>query len=125
MIIGTGIDLVEIERIRDVLLRQPAFRDRILTRSERAAADSRFDATAYLASRFAAKEAVAKSLGSGIGQGISFQQIEVLNREDGEPYVRLTGTAKEKADSKGVNSVHISISDTDSHAIAQVILENR
>ena len=122
MILGLGIDIVEVNRIRQANERS-GFSQRILTERERFHAESRHDPTAYLAKRFAAKEAVAKALGVGIGKQVSFQDVEVLNLDSGQPVAELFGNARVHAEQLGVTRIHISISDTEQHAIAQVILE--
>ena len=77
----------------------------------------------FLAKRFAAKEAVAKALGTGMRAGVHFVQINVSSKRSGAPVVELSGAAKSRADNLGVERVHISISDEREHAIAFVVLE--
>lgn len=112
-IIGIGIDAVELDRIEKAM--SPAFVDRILTSSEQAvfAKLTHKRQLEYLAGRFAAKEAYAKALGTGIGRVVSFQDIEVLNSEAGQPYMKAPQAYQK----------HISITHTSHDAQAIVILE--
>lgn len=117
MIIGTGIDIVEIGRIQEVCLHQRRFPSRILAERERAVYDglSRRRQTEFLAGRFAAKEAYAKALGTGIGKHLSWQDIEVSKDDNGKPIIL--------ADRDFI--IHLSISHSKEFAVAQVILEER
>ena len=99
--IGIGLDLVEIERFRVALARTPGLRERLFRPDERAYADQKHDPAERYAVRFAAKEAVMKALGCGIGDVAMFD-IEVVRAESGEPSVRLYGKAAEFAAAKGV-----------------------
>lgn len=121
-IVGHGIDLVEIARIAEVLGRhEERFLERVFTPSEQAyRADSR-RRTEHLAARFAAKEAAMKALGTGLASGITWTDIEVAGGPSGSPVLRLHGRAAEVAAGLGITSWHLSLSHTDSHAIASVI----
>lgn len=115
MISGIGIDIVEISRIKELALRQKKFVDRILTLNEKKKYD-RLPAhrkDEFLAGRFAAKEAFAKALGTGIGKECSFHDIEIVNDESGKP--RIVKPFRE--------GVHLSISHSKEYAVAQVIIE--
>ncbi|MGE5702524.1 MAG: holo-ACP synthase [Clostridia bacterium] len=129
MIVGTGIDLVEIERITALMERQPKLAVRVLTRAEQAAMPSAPRRKAeYLAGRYAVKEAVAKALGTGIGAAISFQDIEIVKDELGKPHLKLAPEAlkrfKQFEHTEDV-CFHVSITHGKQHAIAQVIIELR
>ncbi|SDJ04564.1 holo-ACP synthase [Natribacillus halophilus] len=118
MIVGTGIDIVEFNRMEAVMERQPRFITRILTPGERdvmEALSSRRQ-TEFLAGRFAVKEALAKANGSGVGASISWKDVEVLNAKSGAPVAVC---------SRFDDSIHIhaSISHSRSSAVGQVILE--
>ncbi len=115
MIIGIGIDLIELNRIERLLRRQPRFVERVLTERERERNRmlSQKRQVEYVAGRFAAKEAFSKAVGTGISEAYSWQDIEVLNEANGQPVLRANVDA----------TVHISISHSESYAIAQVILE--
>jgi len=124
MIFGTGLDIIEIARIRQSLDRYALkFEERIFTPAEIAYCRSKANPFPHFAGRFAAKEAVLKSLGFGMGAGIRWKDIEVLNQKTGRPELHLTGKGKELADSLQVKRIHISISHDQTHAVAQAIAE--
>ena len=124
MIISIGIDIIEVARIREVLLRTPRFADRVFTAAERAYCDSRgVVAAQHYAARFAAKEAALKALQTGWRGGISWQDIEVSARESGAPYLIFTGEVLAVYKKFSATATHLSISHTSEHAIAQVVLE--
>lgn len=118
MIIGNGIDIVELERISMLLERQPRFIMRILTANEQRsyAQLSKRRKVEYVGGRFAAKEAFAKAYGTGIGSEISFQDIEINNNENGKPMLTCTKL-------KEAREVHVSVSHSKHYAIANVIIE--
>ncbi len=124
MIVSIGIDIIEVARIREVLLRTPRFRERVFTAAERAYCDGRGAIAAqHYAARFAAKEATLKALQTGWRGGISWQDVEIASRDSGVPYLILHGRVKELFDSSGATVAHLSLSHTSEHAIAQVVLE--
>ena len=124
MIISIGIDIIEVARIREVLLRTPRFADRVFTVAERAYCDSRgVVAAQHYAARFAAKEAALKALQTGWRGGISWQDVEVSARESGAPYLIFTGEVLAVYKKFSATATHLSISHTTEHAIAQVIHE--
>ena len=124
MIVAIGIDIIEVARIREVLLRTPRFRERVFTPAERAYCDNRGAVAAqHYAARFAAKEAALKALQTGWRGGISWQDVEVASRESGAPYLILHGLVLELFKSAGATAAHLSLSHTTEHAIAQVVLE--
>ena len=124
MIVSIGIDIIEVARIREVLLRTPRFVERVYTERERAYCDSRGVVSAqHYAARFAAKEAALKALQTGWRGGISWQDVEILARESGAPFLVFTGQVLEVFEKFGATAVHLSMSHTSEHAIAQVILE--
>ena len=125
MVIGIGTDIVEIARIAGVLDRQgDAFVKRILTVSEQGQYQISHQKAAFLAKRFAAKEAVAKALGTGIGHGVSFQDMTISNDEKGAPLVSLSAGAAQIASEKSVQKVLLSISDERKYAIAYALLSS-
>jgi len=117
MIKGIGIDIVELNRMKDLLQRQKKIINRVLTPVEK----DHFEALSekrrieFLAGRFAAKEAFSKAFGTGIGQNLSFLDIEIQKDEKGKPFII-------KPFSEGV---HLSISHSEQYAIAQVVIEKR
>ena len=107
-----------------MLLRTPRFADRVFTAAERKYCDSRgVVAAQHYAARFAAKEAALKALQTGWRGGISWQDVEVSSRENGAPYLILTGQVLTIFKQFGATVTHLSISHTSEHAIAQVVLE--
>ena len=124
MIISIGIDIIEVARIREVLLRTPRFTERVFTRAERDYCDSRgVVAAQHYAARFAAKEAALKALQTGWRGGISWQDVEVSARDSGAPYLIFTGEVLTIFKRFRATATHLSLSHTSEHAIAQVILE--
>ncbi len=123
MTIAIGTDIVEIKRIADALERQgDKFVQRILTASEIEEYQARGNSVAFLAKRFAAKEAIAKALGTGIGRGISFQQLVTSNNLEGAPEVELQDTAAQRLTEIGGTKVLLSLSDEKNYALAYVAI---
>ena len=126
MILGIGVDIIEVARIRAALdnARTGArFQARVFTEQEAAYCRRRHNAAESFAARFAAKEATMKALGRGFGQGIAWREIEVA-RGDGAPAVRLSGGAQAYAKELGIRRIHLSLSHTADLAIAYVIAES-
>ena len=123
MIIGIGSDLTEIARVRAVYEQYTErFVQRILSPEEQESYRRRVHKVAYLAKRFAVKEATAKALGTGMKKGIAWRQIAVLNKLSGSPYLLLRGTALERMKSLGGKQGLVSISDDGAYALAFVVL---
>jgi len=122
MILGLGLDVVELDRIEAALARFGGrFLDRILTPAERAALPgSRLPRVAGL---FAAKEAAVKALGTGFSQGIGFPHLEILSDALGRPLLALYGPARERAAAMGATSWHLSITHARATAAAVVVME--
>ena len=124
MIVAIGIDIIEVARIREVLLRTPRFAERVFTQAERAYCDARgVVAAQHYAARFAAKEAALKALQTGWRAGIAWQDVEVASKENGAPYLILRGGVLEVFNKLEATTSHLTISHTTEHAIAQVVLE--
>ncbi|HEX7861690.1 MAG TPA: holo-ACP synthase [Verrucomicrobiae bacterium] len=122
--LGTGIDLIEVERIRSSFQKfGDRFALRILVGGELEYSLSHRDPAPFIAARFAAKEAVSKAFGTGIGGHIGWHDIEVRRKESGEPYVVLHGKGEELFRSREATRLHLSISHTVQHATAIAILE--
>jgi len=119
-VIGVGVDVVDIDRFRRVLGRRPRLADRLFTDAERAYAARQADPTRRLAARFAAKEAVLKSLGVGLG-ACALRDIEVVRDEAGRPSVALCRSAASLADRHGVGGWHLSLSHSDLVATATAV----
>ncbi len=125
MILGTGIDIIEIERIEKALKRRgDKFLARVYTPAEReeCASGSRLQVE-NLAGKFAAKEAFLKALGTGLAQGVTWKDIAITSGDGGRPAVRLKGRASELAASCGMKAAHLSISHSELSAVAVVVLE--
>lgn len=121
-IIGIGIDLVDVRRIEDAVTKRKNFLERIYTQEEiktNPRGEFRFH---ELAGRFAVKEAFFKAIKSGWRRGVTFSDVIVLNEPSGAPYIKLTGKAKEIAESLGVGNIFVSISHTDDLATGLVII---
>jgi holo-[acyl-carrier protein] synthase len=100
-VIGIGVDLCEVDRMRTVLHRTPTIADRLFTPSERAYCDRRRDPAERYAARFAAKEAVLKAMGLGLG-ACRWHDIEVVRADSGAPSLRLSGDAAAASDERGI-----------------------
>ncbi|ANB56947.1 holo-[acyl-carrier-protein] synthase [Anoxybacillus sp. B7M1] len=116
MIAGIGIDIVELDRIQKLIEQNEKFVQRILTKKEKAIFDSLSNErkVEFLAGRFAAKEAYAKAMGTGIGKNVSFQDVAFINNEKGKPEAVVTLEG---------HYIHVSISHSRDYAVAQVIIE--
>ncbi len=124
MIISTGIDIIEVYRIRETIKRTPRFVERVFTEKERAYCDAKGAAAAQsYAARFAAKEAFLKAIKTGWRGKITWQDMEIVSDEFGAPSLEIRNEAKRLFDELGANRIHVSISHTSEHATAQVILE--
>jgi holo-[acyl-carrier protein] synthase len=119
---GVGIDAVDVARLRRVLDRRPRLAQRVFTDEERAYAAAATDPGPRLAARFAAKEAVAKALGVGIG-AVSWRHVEVVRDARGAPALALSGPAAALSARRGVTRWHVSLSHTDTLAVASVVAE--
>jgi holo-[acyl-carrier protein] synthase len=119
-VIGVGIDAVDVERFRAVLGRRRRFAERVFTAGERAEAAARHDPVPGLAARFAAKEAVMKSLSVGLG-AFDFADVEVVRGEGGAPALTVTGRAAALAQERAVGGWHISLTHTHSVAMAVAV----
>ena len=126
-IVGVGVDAVDVERFRRLLDRRPRLAQRCFTESERSDATGSGDNAKSLAARFAAKEAVMKALGTGIG-AFALTDVEVQRTAGGgatrnAPFLVLHGTAAELAGARGARRFHLSLTHTDAVAVAFVVAE--
>jgi holo-[acyl-carrier protein] synthase len=123
MVVGVGMDLIEVERVGESARR---FGDRFLRRiyHPRELEQTRGTRVQYLAARFAVKEALMKALGTGFSAGVRWVDIEVQNLASGQPILVLHGRTAEIARSKGADQSHVSITHTAGHAAALVVLES-
>ena len=124
MIVSIGIDIIEVYRIEETIARTPRFLTRVFTEGERTYCESKGVARAQsYAARFAAKEAFLKALKTGLRGEITWHDIEVVNDVDGVPSLNVNGAARRILEKLGADKIHLSISHTAEHAIAQVLLE--
>ena len=123
MILGIGVDIAEVDRIKRSISGGDHFKKRVFTEVEQNYCDSNKNSAESYAARYAAKEAFFKALGTGWRGELKFTDLEVVNNELGKPIVHLHNEAQRMAKEMGVKSVHISLSHTKETAIAYLILE--
>jgi holo-[acyl-carrier protein] synthase len=124
MIVGTGIDIAEVDRVQRAIERHGArFLERVFTPAEIAYAERKANRFERYAARFAAKEAGMKAIGTGWKRGVRWQDFEVANLPSGRPTLRLHGVAAEVAKRLGVTGVSLSLTHTETQAMAFVVLE--
>jgi len=124
MILGVGIDIIEVERIRDSYQRfGERFVNRILHAEEIAYCLRHRNPAPFIAARFAAKEAISKAFGTGIGSSLGWHDMEVRRKESGEPFVVMHGKGSELFAQRNARALLISLSHTESYASAVAILE--
>ena len=125
MIVGTGVDLAEVDRVRKAIERfGERFLQRVFTPAEIAYVERRGSRYQRYAARFAAKEAGMKAIGTGWRQGVTFRDFEVANLPSGRPTLRLHGRAAEFAAQLGVKRISLSLTHTAANGMAFVILED-
>jgi len=122
MIVGIGIDLVDIQKIEESA-RNEAFLRRVFTPIELQSVERYANKADHLAGKFAVKEAFMKAIGAGIRQEVWFDQIEVWNDKSGKPQVQVKGEAERRLKESGSAHIHVSISHSKEMAVAVVILE--
>lgn len=124
-VLGIGIDLVENARIQHSIERfGERFLHRVFTAGEIAYCQSMKFPERHFAARFAAKEALSKAFGTGIGKAMSWHDIDIRKKPSGEPFLVLTGGAEALATQRGVKNALITLSHTDHHAMAVIVLES-
>ncbi|NVO08815.1 MAG: holo-ACP synthase [Bacteroidales bacterium] len=138
MIIGIGVDIIDIKSFTESFNKSKRFRQRVFTENEIAYCESKPNKFQHYAARFAAKEAVMKAIGTGWSKGIQWTQIETINNgkenqqlkndkrdmNGGKPEIRLSGKTLERSKDMGVDNIHISLSHSETQVIAFVVLEN-
>ena len=125
MVIGIGTDLIEIARIEQSIARfGDRFLERVFTPAEMLYCRRKKNAAESFAARFAAKEAGAKALGTGISHGISWLELEVLREPSGKPTLALTGRAAARAQSLGITRISLSLTHSRTTALAIVLMES-
>ena len=126
MIIGIGVDIAETGRVRRLEEEfGERFARRILTADELAEFERRQRPESFLASRFAAKEAIAKALGTGIGKRFGFHSVQIDHDSEGRPVVNFLGQAADLVAQLGIGRAMISLSDERHYVVAMVVLEGR
>lgn len=126
MIVGIGVDQVEVARMAGLLTRRPErARDRLFTGGERSRCEERDPPWECYAARFAAKEALLKALGTGLGAGTAWREVEVVTDGDGCPRLELTGTARRRMEESGGRRAHVSLTHESGVATAFVVVEGR
>lgn len=120
--VRTGVDLVEVARIEELMASHPDLRARVFTPRELAYCDRRRRAGEHLAGRWAAKESVLKSLGTGMGPRMEWTDIEVVNELGGRPRLRLYGEVEAVARSLGMHHIDLSLSHSGGLAVAHVVM---
>ena len=125
MILGIGVDLVEVERIdRAIEQHGEHFLRRVFTEAEIAYCAKMRAPGPHYAARFAAKEAVSKAFGTGLGEHLALHEIEVRHTETNAPFIELHGASAAYAKKRNVRKIHLSLSHTATSAIAQVVIES-
>ena len=124
MILGVGIDIIEVARIAASLEKfGHRFGERILSPDESAYCLSHSSPAPFVAARFAAKEAISKAFGTGIGAQLGWQDMEIAHRDSGEPYVILRGKGKKLFEARNAKNILVSISHTKDYAAVVAVLE--
>ena len=124
MIFGTGLDIIEIKRIKNSIEKySPKFEQRVFTSNEIIYCKSQGDPAKHYAARFAVKEAVSKCLGIGITGTLGFQDMEITHEDTGKPVLKMIGKGKELFQRLKLKSIHITISHDRTYAIAYAIAE--
>lgn len=121
-IVGIGIDAVDVDDMRTTLARTPSFRERCFTPGERAYAEKQRDPSERYAVRFAAKEAVMKAMGLGLG-AFGFHDVEVVVAESGAPSLLFRAQALLESEARGITNWHVTLTHTKTTAIANVVAE--
>jgi holo-[acyl-carrier protein] synthase len=123
VIVGVGIDIIEVERVAEKVAKQNGFKEKIFSKREIDDCGLGSDAAQHFAARFAAKEAFLKAIGEGMRLSFDLHEIEIVNDANGKPGIALHGIFKEKANENGWNRMHLSLSHLQAVACAVVIIE--
>jgi holo-[acyl-carrier protein] synthase len=123
-IFGIGTDIIEINRIKKLLNKNNQFKKKIFSTKEIKSCESSPNVSASYSKRFAAKEAFSKALGTGVSNGISFNEISINNKKNGAPFIELLGNTKTitKNITKKRTKIYLSLSDEKKYAIAMVVI---
>ena len=123
MVSGTGIDIVEVDRIKRSVEKGDRFKTLVFSSREINYCENNGSGFESYAGRFAAKEAFFKALGTGWGEGMAFYEVEILNDHLGKPLINLSGATKQLVEKRKVRKIHVSISHAKHFATAMVIIE--
>jgi holo-[acyl-carrier protein] synthase len=123
MIFGTGIDMIEVDRVAEKIGKGAGFKEMVFSQQEIAYCDTKTHPFQHYAARFAAKEAFFKALGTGWVSGTAFNEVEVINDEKGKPTVNLLGETARFVATMGIRKISVSLSHLKTMASAIIILE--
>lgn len=123
MIIGTGIDIIEVQRVAEKVNKENGFREKVFSTTEITYCERAADAAQHYAARFAAKEAFLKAAGGGLMLGYELNEITIQHDNQGKPELLLSGNFKTLANQKGWSKIHVSLSHVQAMACAVVIIE--
>jgi holo-[acyl-carrier protein] synthase len=124
MILGTGIDMIEVERVAFSAGRDSGFREMVFSKREIEYCESKASPFQHYAARFAAKEAFLKAIGRGWDSSLALHEIEIVNEVNGKPRLLLSGKTAETLESLEIRSIHVSLSHLKTYASAVVIVES-
>ena len=124
MILGTGIDMIEVERVAFSTGRDSGFREMVFSKREIEYCESKASPFQHYAARFAAKEAFLKAIGRGWDSSLALHEIEIVNEVNGKPRLLLSGKTAKTLESLEIRSIHVSLSHLKTYASAIVILES-
>ena len=124
MIIGTGIDIIEVDRIAHRVGRDTGFKEFVFSKNEIEYCESKTHPFQHYAARFAAKEDFLKAIGKGWGRGLSLNEIEIIHEASGKPSLRISGQTETELAPLGIRFIHVSISHLKTMATAVVTLES-
>ncbi len=125
MIVGIGIDIIEVSRIKKVLEKNPAFKEKVFTQQEIEYCESKADPGLSFSVRFAAKEAFMKALGTGWNHEVSWVEIETVTIPNGPPVLKISGKTKAAMLSRNIVTCHLSLSHEKEYSVASVVLEGK
>ena len=123
MILGIGTDILEVDRVRKTMEKDPGFKSEVFTSGEIAYCESKANKYQHFAARFCAKEAFLKAISFDKSKGISLREIEVFNDHSGQPFIRLSGVVKDIAVDLGVTKILVSLAHLKEIANAAVLIE--
>jgi holo-[acyl-carrier protein] synthase len=124
MILGTGIDMIEVERVSEKMARAEGFRELVFSKNEIDYCEKKKNKFEHYAVRFAAKEAFYKAIGSGWMNGTAFNEIEISNDDKGKPSLTLIGETYQLMDQLKIKTIHVSLTHLKTMAAAVVIIES-